>query len=181
MSEKKALQNVWLVQDQCPGEDGPRYFAGYAKSDVTGNDVSRFEPLSADTKVYKDERCAKIGACRAAECYESPFITPVFVEYADLDPLMPVPENERPGWLLLNKLCEKYPLMMLMKKVGGVVRYAIAFSESDIRYLPADPIYAWKRYFSECESFLTDKIRKQRIAEGKDPDGADDWKKGSGE
>ena len=56
---------------------------------------------------------------------------------------------------------------------------AIAFSEKDIRFLPAEEIFAWTRYFEECTSFVVGRIRNRRIAEGKDPDGADDWKKGS--
>lgn len=77
MSEKKTLHNVWLIQDKVPidesadnvpvddpddSERKPKYFAGLAISEVTGNQVSRFEPLSAATKVYKNEKGAKIGA-----------------------------------------------------------------------------------------------------------------------
>lgn len=212
MSEKKTLHNVWLIQDKVPIDESadnvpdddperkPKYFAGLTISEVTGNQVSRFEPLSSDTKTYKDERRAKIGACRAAEHYESPFITPVFVEYAEFDepeeppkaltaaskeppartPLIAVPESEYSGWIKLTQLCPKYPVMMLKKKVGNVVRYAIYFSATDIRYLPADVAFAWTRYFEECTNFVVSRIRERRIAEGKDPDGADDWKKGSG-
>ena len=192
MSEKKTLHNVWLIQIK------PKYFAGLAISEVTGNQVSRFEPLSAATKVYKNEKGAKIGARMADKYYESPFITPVFVEYAEFDvpeeppkpsasapkeppvrtPLSAVPESELGGWIALDKLCGNYPLM-LRKKVGTIFRFAIAFNEKDIRYLPAEEIFAWTRYFEECTSFVVGRIRNRRIAEGKDPDGADDWKKGS--
>ena len=213
MSEKKTLHNVWLIQDKVPidesadnvpvddpddSERKPKYFAGLAISEVTGNQVSRFEPLSSATKVYKNEKGAKIGARMADKYYESPFITPVFVEYAEFDvpeeptkdiapaqkespapaPLADVPESERAGWIALAKLCGNYPLM-LRKKVGTVFRFAIAFNQQDIRYLPADEIFAWTRYFEECTSFVVGRIRNRRIAEGKDPDGADDWKKGS--
>lgn len=213
MSEKKTLHNVWLIQDKVPIDESadnvpvddsddseikPKYFAGLAISEVTGNQVSRFEPLSAATKVYKNEKGAKIGARMADKYYESPFITPVFVEYAEFDvpeeptkdiapaqkespapaPLADVPESERAGWIALDKLCGNYPLM-LRKKVGTVFRFAIAFNQQDIRYLPADEIFAWTRYFEECTSFVVGRIRNRRIAEGKDPDGADDWKKGS--
>ena len=100
MSEKKTLHNVWLIQDKVPidesadnvpvddpddSERKPKYFAGLAISEVTGNQVSRFELLSAATKVYKNEKGAKIGARMADKYYESPFITPVFVEYAEFD------------------------------------------------------------------------------------------------
>ena len=205
MSEKKTLHNVWLIQDKVPidesadnvpvddpddSERKPKYFAG--------NQVSRFEPLSAATKVYKNEKGAKIGARMADKYYESPFITPVFVEYAEFDvpeeppksstpapkeppartPLSAVPESELGGWIALDKLCGNYPLM-LRKKVGTIFRFAIAFNEKDIRYLPAEEIFAWTRYFEECTSFVVGRIRNRRIAEGKDPDGADDWKKGS--
>lgn len=214
MSEKKTLHNVWLIQDKVPidesadnvpvddsddSERKPKYFAGLAISEVTGNQVSRFEPLSSATKVYKNEKGAKIGARMADKYYESPFITPVFVEYAEFDvpeeplkpstpapkeppartPLSAVPESELGGWIALDKLCGNYPLM-LRKKVGTIFRFAIAFSENDIRYLPAEEIFAWTRYFEECTSFVVGRIRNRRIAEGKDPDGADDWKKGSG-
>ena len=213
MSEKKTLHNVWLIQDKVPIDESadnvpvddsddseikPKYFAGLAISEVTGNQVSRFEPLSAATKVYKNEKGAKIGARMADKYYESPFITPVFAEYAEFDvpeeptkdiapaqkespapaPLADVPESERAGWIALAKLCGNYPLM-LRKKVGTVFRFAIAFNQQDIRYLPADEIFAWTRYFEECTSFVVGRIRNRRIAEGKDPDGADDWKKGS--
>lgn len=134
----------------------------------------------------------------ADKYYESPFITPVFVEYAEFDvpeeppkpsasapkeppvrtPLSAVPESELGGWIALDKLCGNYPLM-LRKKVGTIFRFAIAFNEKDIRYLPAEEIFAWTRYFEECTSFVVGRIRNRRIAEGKDPDGADDWKKGS--
>ena len=90
MSEKKTLHNVWLIQDKVPIDESadnvpvddsddseikPKYFAGLAISEVTGNQVSRFEPLSAATKVYKNEKGAKIGARMADKYYESPFIT----------------------------------------------------------------------------------------------------------
>lgn len=200
MSKKKTLHNVWLVQDKVPTDDPkskPQYFAGWTESNISGGYVSRFEPLSADTKTYNTPKKAKIGAIRAAKYYESPFITPVFVEYAEFDvpeeppkssppapkeppsrtPLSAVPESELGGWIALDKLCGNYPLM-LRKKVGTIFRFAIAFSENDIRYLPAEEIFAWTRYFEECTSFVVGRIRNRRIAEGKDPDGADDWKKG---
>lgn len=154
MSEKKTLHNVWLIQDKVPIDESadnvpvddsddseikPKYFAGLAISEVTGNQVSRFEPLSAATKVYKNEKGAKIGARMADKYYESPFITPVFVEYAEFDvpeeppkpsasapkeppvrtPLSAVPESELGGWIALDKLCGNYPLM-LRKKVGTI-------------------------------------------------------------
>ena len=197
---KKTLHNVWLVQDKVPTEDPdskPQYFAGLAKSEITGNVISRFEQLSESTKVYKSEKGAKIAAYKANSCYESPFIAPVFIEFAEFDvpegptkdaapapkeppapaPLADVPESERTGWVTLDKLCGNYPLM-LRKKVGNVFRFAIAFNQQDIRYLPADEIFAWMRYFEECTSFVVGRIRDRRIAEGKDPDGADEWKKG---
>ena len=188
MSEKKTLHNVWLIQDKVPidesadnvpvddpddSERKPKYFAGLAISEVTGNQVSRFEPLSAATKVYKNEKGAKIGARMADKYYESPKEPPART------PLSAVPESELGGWIALDKLCGNYPLM-LRKKVGTIFRFAIAFSENDIRYLPAEEIFAWTRYFEECTSFVIGRIRNRRIAEGKDPDGADDWKKGSG-
>ena len=197
---KKTLHNVWLAQDKVPTEDPeskPLFFAGYSKSIITGSKVSRFEPFSTNTKTYNTPKKAKIGAVRARECYESPFIAPVFIEFAEFDvpeeptkdiapaqkespapaPLADVPESERAGWIALAKLCGNYPLM-LRKKVGTVFRFAIAFNQQDIRYLPADEIFAWTRYFEECTSFVVGRIRNRRIAEGKDPDGADDWKKG---
>lgn len=196
---KKTLRNVWLVQDKCP-DSVPLYFAGFATSEHTKNDIARFEPLSADTKTYKNEKGAKIGASMAAKHYESPFIEPVYIEFAEFDvaesaaaappkktaqdtapapkePLLAVPESEHGGWVALDKLCGKYPLM-LRKKVGDVIRFAIAFSAADIRYLPADEIFAWTRYYDECKDFVVERIRERRIAAGKAPDGADEWKKG---
>ena len=194
MSEKKTLHNVWLIQDKVPIDESadnvpvddsddseikPKYFAGLAISEVTGNQVSRFEPLSAATKVYKNEKGAKIGARMADKYYESPFITPVFVEYAEFDvPEEPPKPSASAPKEPPDKLCGNYPLM-LRKKVGTIFRFAIAFNEKDIRYLPAEEIFAWTRYFEECTSFVVGRIRNRRIAEGKDPDGADDWKKGS--
>lgn len=197
MSEKKTLHNVWLIQDKVPTDDPkskPHYFAGWTESNISGGYVSRFEPLSADTKTYNTPKKAKIGAIRAAKYYESPYLIPVFFEeivipckpksnseeLAASHPLLPVPESEYSGWIKLSQLCPKYPVMMLKKKVGNVVRYAIYFSATDIRYLPADVAFAWTRYFEECTNFVVSRIRERRIAEGKDPDGADDWKKGSG-
>lgn len=112
MSEKKTLHNVWLIQDKVPIDESadnvpvddsddseikPKYFAGLAISEVTGNQVSRFEPLSAATKVYKNEKGAKIGARMADKYYESPFITPVFVEYAEFDVLEEPPKSSPPA------------------------------------------------------------------------------------
>lgn len=196
MSEKKTRHNVWLVQDKVPTDDPkskPLYFAGIAKSEVTGEEVSRFEPLSEATKFYMNEKGAKIGARAAEKHCESPFITPVFVKSVEFDvpeasavapkeppernTLFPVSKDELSGWVALDKLCGKYP-QMLRKKVGKIFRFAIAFTSDDIRYLPADEIFAWTRYFEECTSFVVGRIRDRRIAEGKDPDGADGWKKG---
>lgn len=201
---KKTLQNVWLVQDKLPNSDPnskPMYFAGLCTSEI-GNEVSRFEPLSADTKTYKSKRAADSAARIANSHYESPFIESVFIESVEIDvsetkqkaqqpppaesavpttlpPLDLVPDSERGGWIALDKLCGKYPFM-LRKKVGVVFRFAIAYSEKEIRYLPADEVFAWTRYFEECTKFVVGKIRDRRIAEGKDPDGADEWKKGAG-
>ncbi|MGN0686808.1 MAG: hypothetical protein ACI4KA_01725 [Oscillospiraceae bacterium] len=204
---KKILHNVWLVQDKLPSSDRDSkslYFAGLCTSEI-GNEVSRFEPLSADTRVYKSKRSADSAARVANQHYESPFIESVFIESAEIDvpettqkaqkvpqhsptesaapttlpSLVLVPESELCGWITLDKLCGKYPLM-LRKKVGIVFRFAIAYSEKEIRYLPADEVFAWTRYFEECTKFVVGKIRDRRIAEGKDPDGADEWKKGAG-
>lgn len=59
---KKTLHNVWLVQDKVPTEDSeskPLFFAGYSKSKITGSEVSRFEPLSANTKTYNTAEKSK--------------------------------------------------------------------------------------------------------------------------
>ena len=60
MSEKKTLHNVWLIQDKVPIDESadkvpvddsddseikPKYFAGLAISEVTGNQVSSFPLL----------------------------------------------------------------------------------------------------------------------------------------
>ena len=197
--KKKVLHKVWLVQDKMPNSE-PLYFAGLVTNEVTGNVVSRFEPLSEATKFYKSEKGAKIGASKANKFYESPFITPVLFERLEIHvtaqrqkkqalepaenvpirtPLVLVPASERSGWVLLDKLCGKHPYM-LRKKVGDIFRFAIAYTDTDIRYLPADEVYAWTRYFEECTEFVVNRIRSHRIAEGKDPDGADAWKKGGG-
>lgn len=73
---KKTLQNVWLVQDKLPNSDPnskPMYFAGLCTSEI-GNEVSRFEPLSVDTKTYKSKRAADSAARIANNHYESPLL-----------------------------------------------------------------------------------------------------------
>ena len=201
-SEKKILTNVWVVRDKPPNSE-PMYFAVMATSEITRNPISRFEPLSSETKTYKNKKAAAAVARIANDCYESPFVEAFFLEYTEFDdvpvsvekekpqptaptppatpaappPLDLVPECEYNGWIPLDRLCGKYPVM-LRKKVGEVFRFAIAFNEKERRYLPADEVFAWNRYFDECKKFVTDKIRNRRIAEGKDPDGADEWKKG---
>ena len=201
-AQKKILTNVWVVRDKPPNSE-PMYFAGMITSEITHNPISRFEPLSSDTKTYKSKKAASAAARIANECYESPFVEAFFLEYAEFDdvpvsvekekpqptapttpvtpaeppPLSLVPRSEFDGWIMLDRLRGKYPVM-LRKKVGEVFRFAIAFNEEDRRYLPADEIYAWNRYFDECKKFVTEKIRNWRIATGKDPDGADEWMKG---
>lgn len=200
-TQKKILTNVWVVRDKPPNSD-PMYFAGMTTSEITRNVIARFEPLSSETKTYKNKKAAAAAARIANECYESPYVEAFFLEYAEFEdtpqarkrgntynnpdtarhtcsppPLDLVPECEYNGWIPLDRLCGKYPVM-LRKKVGEVFRFAIAFNEKERRYLPADEVFAWNRYFDECKKFVTDKIRNRRIAEGKDPDGADEWKKG---
>lgn len=171
MSEKKTLHNVWLIQDKVPidesadnvpvddpddSERKPKYFAGLAISEVTGNQVSRFEPLSAATKVYKNEKGAKIGARMADKYYESPFITPVFVEYAEFDvpeeplkpstpapkeppartPLSAVPESELGGWIALDKLCGNYPLMLRKRSAPFSVLQSLSAKMISVTCLP---------------------------------------------
>ncbi len=200
-TQKKILKNVWVVRDKMPNCE-PLYFAGLCASKMGHGEVSRFEPLSSQTKIYKNKRAADSAARIANNHYESPFIDSFLLEYAEVEdipkaekensqapkplpsaalvelpPLGLVPESEYNGWIMLDRLCGKFPIM-LRKKVGEVFRFAIAFSDTERRYLPADEVFAWNRYFDECKKFVTDKIRNRRIAEGKDPDGSDEWKKG---
>ncbi len=199
-TQKKILKDVWVVRDCMPNGE-PLYFAGLSESQTGQGEVSRFEPLSVQTKTYKNKRAADSAARIANSHYESPFVSSLFLEYAEVEDIpdvekkiseapkppytapvdLPyldlVPESEYNGWIMLDRLCGKFPVM-LRKKVGEVFRFAIAFSDKERRYLPADEVFAWNRYFDECKAFVTNKIRNRRIAEGKNPDGADEWKKG---
>ena len=138
---KKTIRNVWVVQDKLPNCSEQLFFAGLAKSNI-GTNVSRFEPLSSETKTYSSKRKADAASRIANKYYESPFITSVFIESAEVDiihtnpktttnkstelsPLDLVPESEFSGWVTLERLCGKYPLM-LRKKFGDVFRFAIA-------------------------------------------------------
>ncbi len=193
-TQKKIFKNVWVVRDKMPNCE-PLYFAGLCESQMGQGDVSRFEPLSSQTKTYKNKRAADSAARIANNHYESPFIDSVFLEYAEVEdipkvekeksqapkptpsaehvelpPLYTVPESERKGWIPIDRLGKGYPELQ-RKKADEVFRYAILFSESDWRYLPADDIFAWIRYLDECKKVAIKKIRDWRIAQGKDPDG----------
>ncbi len=106
-------------------------------------------------------------------------------------PLNIVPYSERNDWTVLDKLCGKKPAI-LRKEKGGLdnvmtmpdgselktygERFALLAADGEMYYLPGDELFAWQRYFAECESFVADRIRARRAAKGLDPNGMDEWR-----
>lgn len=193
--EKMTIANKWVVADALPNCE-PTYFVGLGNSEA--RETALFERLSSRTRLYKSERGAKRAAQIANDYYESPYIRVEFIKHAEVDviedkprksdfaidcknsdslpELVEVPVNEHSGWIRLDRLCGMYPAI-LRKGAGETTRFAIAYSDKYIKYLPADEVFAWIRYFEECKQFVTNRIKSRRIAEGRDPDGADEWKK----
>ena len=189
------IKEKWVVAHALPNFE-PTYFVGLGKSET--REIALFERLSSRTRLYKSERGANQAARIANENYESPYIKAEFIKHAEVDviedkpqksdfaidfknsdslpELVEVPVNEHSGWIRLDRLCGMYPAI-LRKGMGEATRFAIAYSDKNIKYLPADEVFAWARYFDECKQFVTNKIKSRRIAEGRDPDGADEWKK----
>lgn len=156
------LTNVWVVTD---GQQN--YFEGCRESETSGRQISIFKPLSSRTRTYKTKRSASAAVRMASSCYESPYIKAEFIECAkvedvpeepkpDKDALEKVPEEERSGWLPLDRLCGKLPAMM---RKGN--RYAVVLADKEYYFLPSDERFAWKRYFKECEKFVLDRIENR--------------------
>lgn len=156
------LTNVWVVTD---GQQN--YFEGCRESEMTGRQVSIFEPLSSRTRTYKFKRAASAAVRMASSCYESPYIRAEFIEWAkvqdvpeepkpDKEALEKVPKGERSDWELLDRLCGKLPAMV---RKGN--QYAVALADKELYRLPSDERRAWKRYFEECEKFVLERIEKR--------------------
>lgn len=156
------LSNVWVVTD---GQQN--YFERCCESETSGRLVAIFKPISSRTRTYKTKHSVSSAVRKIREYYESPYIKAEFIECAkvedvpedpkpDKDALERVPEEERRGWLPLDRLCGKLPAMM---RKGN--RYAVVLADKEYYFLPSDERLAWKRYFRECEKFVLDRIENR--------------------
>lgn len=156
------LTNVWVVTD---GQQN--YFERCCESETSGRLVAIFKPISSRTRTYKTKHSVSSAVRKIREYYESPYIKAEFIECAkvedvpedpkpDKDALERVPEEERSGWLPLDRLCGKLPAMM---RKGN--RYAVVLADKEYYFLPSDERLAWKRYFRECEKFVLDRIENR--------------------
>lgn len=156
------LSNVWVVTD---GQQN--YFERCCESETSGRLVAIFKPISSRTRTYKTKHSVSSAVRKIREYYESPYIKAEFIECAkvedvpeepkpDKDALERVPEEERSGWLPLDRLCGKLPAMM---RKGN--RYAVVLADKEYYFLPSDERLAWKRYFRECEKFVLDRIENR--------------------
>ena len=156
------LSNVWVVTD---GQQN--YFERCCESETSGRLVAIFKPISSRTRTYKTKHSVSSAVRKIREYYESPYIKAEFIECAkvedvpeepksDKDALERVPEEERSGWLPLDRLCGKLPAMM---RKGN--RYAVVLADKEYYFLPSDEQLAWKRYFRECEKFVLDRIENR--------------------
>ena len=156
------LSNVWVVTD---GQQN--YFERCCESETSGRLVAIFKPISSRTRTYKTKHSVSSAVRKIREYYESPYIKAEFIECAkvedvpeepksDKDALERVPEEERSGWLPLDRLCGKLPAMM---RKGN--RYAVILADKEYYFLPSDERLAWKRYFRECEKFVLDRIENR--------------------
>ncbi len=118
-------------------------------------------------------------------------ITTKAEETETLPPLVRVPYTEQKDWIVLDTLCGKKPAI-LRKERGGLddvmtmpdgsvlktygERFALIAADGEMYYLPGDELFAWQRYFAECERFVCDRIRARRAASGLDPNGMDEWR-----
>lgn len=156
------LTNVWVVTD-----GHQNYFERCCESETSGRLVAIFKPISSRTRTYKTKHSVSSAVRKIREYYESPYIKAEFIECAkvedvpedpkpDKDALERVPEEERSGWLPLDRLCGKLPAMM---RKGN--RYAVVLADKEYYFLPSDERLAWKRYFRECEKFVLDRIENR--------------------
>ncbi len=156
------LSNVWVVTD---GQQN--YFERCCESETSGRLVAIFKPISSRTRTYKTKHSVSSAVRKIREYYESPYIKAEFIECAkvedvpeepksDKDALERVPEEERSGWLPLDRLCGKLPAMM---RKGN--RYAVILADKEYYFLPSDERLAWKRYFRECEKFVLYRIENR--------------------
>ena len=134
------IKNAFVIKD------GVSYFCGSVTSNVSGNLVAVFAPLSSRTRTYADKRKA-----------DSAYVEIEYIESADVpdepkqdkEALQEIPATERDGWTVLDRLCGKYPAIV---KKGA--RYAVMLGD-EMYYLPDNERSAWQRYFRECEKFVT--------------------------
>ena len=148
------IKNAFVIKD------GVSYFCGSVTSNVSGNLVAVFAPLSSRTRTYADKRKADSAKRWVNEHYESPYVEIEYIESADVpdepkqdkEALQEIPATERHGWTVLDRLCGKYPAIV---KKGA--RYAVMLGD-EMYYLPDNERSAWQRYFRECEKFVTARI-----------------------
>lgn len=144
-------------------------------------------PLDSRVRLYDSKRAAESGLRMITEIggehveflqlrteYIEEKEVPDFVENSfainckenkKLGELLPVPENDKDGWRAVDRLCGRYPA--ILKKISGdVVRYAIAHSADDLRYLPAIKKLAWLRYEEERIQFIETYLKNELGEEG---------------
>ncbi len=92
-------------------------------------------------------------------------------------PLREVEKADAGGWETIAFVgVKEKPPIMLRKRFGEVMIYAVKLEDGVLYYLPGDELMAWMRYYDECKRFVRERIRAKRIKAGKDPDGMDEWR-----
>lgn len=159
----------WIVRESLDGTS----FAG-----MTDAGKPIFQPLSCRTRTYKSERAAKaaVNIIRNSGYEGNPEaeMMSAAVEVPD------VPQEDKKadiaeynGYQVLLKYGRLRYLRMALS--GGFV-FAMVDRNGVIRDLGDQELFAFRAFMTELSEVGEQNIKKRLIAEGKDPEGLDDWR-----